>query len=259
MTKLLRYISLSVIALFLMALNIYTDPDEELSEKLKQAAELVESADEAGAMKLYEEVLEENHEQVDALWNLSVLYAQRGYRMEDESEQKLEYNTADEYAERCLEAHPEKAPCHFAKALAIGRMAEIVGTRDRIRKSIVVREHAVKAVELDPEFPRSWHLLGVWHSEVANLGRKEKIAARALFGGLPKGASNEQAEKSFDKAMELRPESILVHLDYARHFRRTGDKEKAIELLQQIENLEPMYKDDPDHLIKAQEMLQDLS
>ncbi|MEX2456521.1 MAG: tetratricopeptide repeat protein, partial [Balneolaceae bacterium] len=223
------------------------------------AQERVESADEAGAIELYEEVLEENPEQVDALWNLSVLYSQQGYRMEDESEQESNYNTADEYADRCLEAHPEKAPCHFAKALAIGRMAEIVGARDRVRKSKIVHDHAIKAVELDPEFSRSWHLLGVWHSEVANLGRKEKFAARTFFGGLPKGASNEKAEESFQKAMEMRPESILIYLDYARHFSRTGDKEKAIELLQRIEDLEPKYKDDPDHIDKALEMLRDLA
>lgn len=258
MRKLAIYLSLSAIAFFLMALNTNTDPGEELSEKLKQAAELVESADEVGAMELYEEVLEENPEQVDALWNMSVLYAQRGYRVEEESEQESDYNIADEYADRCLEAHPEEAACHFAKALAVGRMAEITGTRDRIRKSKIVKNHADKAVDLDPEFSRTWHLLGVWHSEVANLGRREKFAARTFFGGLPK-ASNEHAEEAFQKAMEMRPESILIHLDYARHFRRTGENERAIELLKNIENLEPTYKDDPDHIARAQKMLQDLS
>ncbi len=258
MKKFAGYVSISIIALFLMALHTYSDPGEEFSEKLKQAAELVQSADEAGAMTLYKEVLEENPKQVDALWNVSVLYAQKGYRLEEESEQEQNYSKADNYADRCLEAHPQEAACHFSKALAIGRMAEIVGTRERIRKSKMIREHAETAVELDPEFSRAWHILGVWHSEVANLGKRERFAARTFFGGLPK-ASNETAEECLQKALEMRPESILVHLDYARHYRRTGDKERAIEHLKNIENLEPKYKDDPDHKARAQKMLQDLT
>lgn len=255
MANLTKYLSFIIIFIVLTA---FTDPDEVIIEKLKQAAELVESADEAGAIELYEEVLEHNPEQMDALWNTSVLYAQRGYRIKDESEQESNYKTAERYADRCLEAYSDQAPCHFAKALAIGRMAEIAGTRERIRKSKLVRDHANKAVELDPEFSRSWHLLGVWHSEVANLDRKEKFAARTFFGGLPQGASNEKAEKAFQKALEMRPQSILVHLDYARHFRRTGEKERAVELLRKTQNLALKYKDDEAHKATAEKILRDL-
>lgn len=255
MAKLTKYLSFSII---FIALTAFTDPDQVIIEKLKQAAELVESADEAGAIELYEEVLEHNPEQMDALWNTSVLYSQRGYRLKDESGQESNYITAERYADRCLEAHPEQAPCHFAKALTIGRMADFAGTRERIRKSKLVRDHTNKAVELDPEFSRSWHLLGVWNSEVANLNRKEKFAARTFFGGLPKGASNEKAEEAFQKALEMQPQSILVHLDYARHFRRTGEKERAVELLRKTKNLELKYKDDEVHKAKAEKILRDL-
>lgn len=259
MANLTKYLSFSIIFAVSMAVNLFTDPDEIISDKLKKAAELVESADEAGAIELYEEVLEENPEQVDALWNTSVLYAQRGYRLNKESEQESNYKTAERYADRCLEAHPKQAPCHFAKALAVGRLADIVGTRDRIRKSKVVRDHTNEAIKLNPEFSRSWHLLGVWHSEVANLGRKEIFAARTFFGGLPKGASNKKAEEAFQKALEMNPENILIHLDFARHFKRTGETEKAIELLSKIQTIEPKYKDDPNHIARAQKILQDLT
>lgn len=258
MNTLVKYFSLGIITLFLIALSANTDPNQNVTEKLQKAAELVESTDEAGAIQLYKEVLEENSEQIVALWNISVLYSQKGYRLEEESEQESNYQIADEYANRCLEAHPEEAPCHFAKALAIGRMSEITGNRDRIRKSKVVKNHVDKAVELDPEFTRAWHLMGVWHSEVSNLSRGEKFAARTFMGGLPR-ASNEKAEEAFQNALEMRPGSILIHLDYARHFKRTGEKDRAIEQLKSIEDLEPMYKDDPDHKEEARNMLQDLS
>ena len=254
-----HFFSSLIIIGFLMAFQPYSDPANEIQEMLKKASERVQSADESGAMNLYSEVLEKNSDQMEALWNMSVLYAQRGYRADESSDQESDYETADKYADKCLEVHPDKAPCHFAKALAIGRMAEITGTRDRIRKSEVVKNHADKAVELDPEFFRAWHLLGVWHSEVANLGRRERFAARTFFGGLPKDASNDEAVESFEKALEMNPQSILIHLDYARHYRRTGKNEKAIELLEEVSNLEPTYVDDEVHKAEAERLFNRLT
>jgi len=251
-------ISLFIFA-FLLALNPYSDPENDIEEMLKQASERIESADEDGAMSLYNEILEEKPDQMEALWNLSVLYAQRGFRTDNSSDQESDYESADKHADKCLEAHPEKAPCHFAKALVVGRIADISGTRDRIRKSGEVKEHADKAIELDPEFYRTYHLLGVWHSEVANLSRSERMAARTFFGGLPEGASNEESEKSFKKALEMNPESILIHLDFARHYQRTGEDEKAIELLEKIGDLEPKLIDDEKYKEEAQELLNELT
>ncbi len=259
MAKLLDYFPISLIIIgFLMAFQPYSDPGNEIQEMLKEASERVESADEPRAMELYREVLEKSPDQMEALWNISVLYSQRGYRADDSSDQESDYESAQEYAEQCLDTHPNKAPCHFAKALAIGRMSEISGTRDRIRKSDVIKNHAERAVDIDPDFSKAWHLLGVWHSEVANLGRRERFAARTFFGRLPP-ASNEEAETALTKALELRPQNVLIHLDYARHYHRIGENEKAIDILEKVQDLDNKYAGDPEHKAEAQELLDNLT
>lgn len=259
MKRLIRSIPfLLITALFFMSPLIYADSGNEIEKMLKEATEKAESADDEGAMELFKKVLEKDSERMEALWNVSVLYSQRGLRTDDSSQQETDFKTADDYADKCIELHSDKAPCQFAKALSVGRMAEIAGTRDRIRKSEVVKEHADKAVEIDPDFYRAWHLLGVWHTEVANLSRAERLAARALFGGAPEGASNEKAEESFEKAMELESESILIHLDFARFYIEIGEDEKAIPLLEKLLELEPKLKDDERHQETARNLLDDI-
>lgn len=249
---------LLIICLFLTSPLLYADTGNEIEEMLKEAAAMAESGDDAGAMELFKKALEIDSERMEVLWNLSVLYSQQGLRSDDNSQQESDFKTADEYADKCVDLHPDEAPCHFAKALSVGRLADIAGTRDRIRKSKVVKEHVDKAVEINPDFYRAWHLLGVWHTEVANLSRGERFAARALYGGAPDGASNEKAKESFEKAMELNSESILIHLDFARFYIEIDEEEKAIPLLEKLLDLEPKLKDDERHQEKARNLLEDI-
>ncbi len=242
----------------LLAVESVSAQESDIDSMLDEASELVESADESGAMEVFKEVLEIDPQNSEAIWNVSVLYAQRGNRADNEDAQQDYFSTADEWAEKCLEYHPDSAACHFSKAVAIGRKAQNAGTRDRIRMSEEIKEHADRAVDLDPDFFRAWHLLGVWHTEVANLNWAERTAARAIFGGLPEGASNEKAEEAFQKAMEMNPNSILIHLDFAIYYEEVGEDEKAIELLEKLLEFEPKLKDDEDLKERARELLADL-
>lgn len=232
--------------------------ESDIDNMLNKASELVQSADDSGAMEIYKEVLDKNPQQMEALWNVSVLYSQQGLRTDDDEKRQNYFATSSEWADKCLEYHPESAACHFSKSVAIGRKAQNAGTRDRIRMSEKIKEHADRSVELDPGFFRAWHLLGVWHTEVANLNWMERTAARAIFGGLPEGASNEKAEEAFQKAMEMSPENILIHLDFAAYYEEVGKDEKAIELIEKLLKIEPKFEDDEAHKERAKELLADL-
>lgn len=229
-----------------------------IEDLLQRASEQIENANETDALELFKQILEQDSIQFDALWNTSVLYGQRGKRSEDSSARESHYNRSNRYADRCLEHHPQKAPCHFAKALIIGRLSEDEGTRERLKQSIEVKAHADKAIELNPDFSRTWHLLGVWHTKVANLSRFERIAVRALFGKIPEGASNQKAEEAFKKAMELNPGNILVHLDFARFYIETDEDEKAINMLEKLLELEPTYEGDKHYQDMARDLLSNL-
>jgi FimV-like protein len=230
----------------------------EIDQLLSEAREYFGQGNETRATQLYERVLDIEPENGEALWNHSVLLTQRGFRLKDQTDPMPFYETAMESADKCLEHHPQKARCHFAKALVTGRIAKRSSARERLSMSKEIKQYIDKALELDPEFAKTWHLLGVWHTEAANLSGVERLAANALFGGAPEGASNEKAIRSFNKALELEPENILIHLDFARLYIEMGEEEKAIELLEKLLTLEPVYEDDERNKKIARDLLNEL-
>lgn len=231
----------------------------DVSELLRQAEIKMNEADEPAAMELYEQAINEDPENYEALWNLSLLYSKKGQRQELEEDMEQYFERGKELAQLTLDYHPEKTYSHYVFAVATGRLADISSPRERIRASEQIKEHVDIALELDPENEAAWHLLGVWHSRAANLSRAERWAANLLFGGAPEGASNHEAERCLKRAIELDPGNILFHLDLARLYTTIERREEARDVLNRILELEPREIDDPEHLEEASEMLSELS
>jgi FimV-like protein len=230
---------------------------EEIEEMVKEASEKFDQGEEEESLELFLKVLEADGENYDALWNTSIIYARMGFRLDSESEMEEYFEKALEYAEKAKEYHSDKGRSYYAYAVALGRMTEVIGTRDRIRAAHDIGENVSKAAELEPDYAPIWHLYGVWHSDVANVSRAERTAARLVSGGLPDG-SNEKAEEYLNKAIEMDEESILFRMDLARHYIEIGEDDKAREVLEAILEMEPRTKDDPDKLKEAEELLGDL-
>ena len=230
---------------------------QAVDKLLQEATELMEVHNEEGALDLYLQVLEDEPEHYDALWNASLLHSTIGFRFDDEDRKVEYYERAQEIAEKALELHGDRGHPYYVMAVAKGRMADHVGVNRRIELGHIIGELAEKAVELIPDHAPSWHLFGVWQSEVANVSRAERVAARFISGGLPDG-SNELAEEFLKKAKGLDGESIIIRLDLARHFMRSGQDDKAIPVLEELLELEPRLIDDPQFLQEAEEYLRDL-
>ena len=169
----------------------------DLSGYLEDAREHAGAFRDEQALEAYKLVLEQQDHHYEALWNAVMLHTAIGNRQSSSSVEEQHYEHAYEYALVLLEHHPDSAGSHFAYSAAVGRKAESAGARERLELSTEIREHAEKAVELDPEYSRAWNVLGVWHHRAANLSRAERWAASALFGGEPEGGSLETAWESF--------------------------------------------------------------
>lgn len=221
------------------------------------AKEKFDNGEEQEAMAMYERVLEMDSENFEALWNSSILYAREGYRLDDKSAQEVKFRKALELAEKVVELHPDKGHSYYALAVAKGRMTEVLGTRDRIRAAHAIRDNIEKAAEMIPEEPLVWHLWGVWHSDVSNVGRAERWAARFISRGLPK-ASSEKAEEYLSRAIEMDGTSILFRLDLVHHYIEVGEDDKAREILEELILMNPKSKDDPQKIEDARKLLEDL-
>jgi len=231
---------------------------DDVEERLKRAFELSDNFQDEEALAAFKSVVELEPDNYDALWNIVMLHTSIGHRQTRSSAEEAHYDEAFEYAKILREAHPEEAGSYFAYAAAVGRKAQSVGARERIRLSTEIRENAEKAVELDPEYSRAWNVLGNWHHRAANLSRLERLAANALFGGAPEGASNDSARAAFDRAIELDPHFILYYHDKAEFLITIGEKDEARRVLEKGLERDIATSDDERWKSNMREMLADL-
>jgi tetratricopeptide (TPR) repeat protein len=126
----------------------------------------------------------------------------------------------------------ESASTHVWLAVALGRQALREGARTKLAISKEIKAEADRALALDAHIGRAWHVLAMWNIKVASLNAIERMAANAVLGGVPKGASFENAEAAFKKAIALEPEYVNHRLEYGRllkDLKRTADARRELE------------------------------
>lgn len=213
-------------------------------EALLNQAESFKNMEYEKALALYERVLTLDENNETALFEAAFLHTRVGKNLSDEKKKKEHYYRAKELADKYLALAPESADAHYAVAVSMGRLVEIVSAKERVEGASVILEHAKKATEIDPNHAAAWHAYGKVSFRLANMSMIEKAAAAVLYGGLPDGASNENALIFYKKAMDLRPEYILYKLEYAAALQHLGQEEKARKLLTQIGTMPEITADD---------------
>jgi tetratricopeptide (TPR) repeat protein len=124
--------------------------------------------------------------------------------------------SAADHARTAIKAAPDSAAGHVWLAVALGRQALSEGPRTKLALSREIKSEVDRAIAIDPGCGRAWHVFGVWNVKVASLNAMERMAASAVLGGVPRGASNENAEIAFRKAIALEPGYVNHRLEYGR-------------------------------------------
>ncbi len=90
-----------------------------------------------------------------------------------------------------------------------------------------VRIYAEKSIQVDPNNDRSYHILGRWHYEVANLNWLIKLFSELFIGVVPQG-SYEKALTYFQKAAEI-SDAPLHHYWLGLDYLKMGKTKEAEE------------------------------
>jgi len=101
------------------------------------------------------------------------------------------------------------------------------------------------AVKLDPRNDLAGHFLGRWHQELAQIGGVTRALALVAYDGLP-AALNEEAVRCFKKAVALRPDRLIHHIELGRTYAAMGLKDEAIKSLKKGLSMANIDKDDPE-------------
>ncbi|GAK60056.1 hypothetical protein U27_07044 [Candidatus Vecturithrix granuli] len=220
---------------------------QDVQTLLQQGDAYYEQLDNAKALVEYEKAYQLAPDDFGVLMRLTRSCNNVGEDI-DSDDSKPYFERAVEYAETMLEKYPDKAETHYFLSVSYGNLAMFTGGKTKVKLSRNVKEHAEKAIRLDPNHAESHVVLGIYYREIANLNRVLKAFAKVFFGGLP-GGSNEDAERSFLKALELKPDYINAHFQLAKTYEKMKDKDKAIAQYEQV--LELPIHDHQDQAIKT--------
>lgn len=187
------------------------------------------------ALKHYEAALSVDSNYFDALIRASREAVELGRFDSDESNRSSLYKRAEQYARRAVAAKPNDAEAHFELAKAIGRNAQTMGTKDRVKYAGIVHDEAQAALKIDPKHAGALHVLGVWNAEVMRLSGVARFMAKNLLGGKIFGsASWDNAIKYMEQAVAEQPNVITHRLDLAEIYIDRDMNAKAREQLEWI-------------------------
>jgi tetratricopeptide (TPR) repeat protein len=168
-------------------------------------------------------------------WRLARAAGDRGQRFafdEQKPEAEAAYREAVAASRRAVRRDPDGFEGHSGLAANIGRLALFEGGKAKIEMSREVKAEAGRALALNPRDDRAMHVLGRWHREIARLNVFEKTAAKVAFGGVPEGASMNDAVTWLEKAAQIDPDYANHRLELGRTYLALGLKDKAREQLE---------------------------
>lgn len=169
------------------------------------------------------------------------------------------YKLAQQYAARAVEANPDLGVTHFTLAKALGRAAQTLGPRDRVKYAKRVYNEGMAAIRLDSLNADAWDLMGVWNAEVMRLNGFVRFIAKTLLGaGIFGQASWNNAQRDLEHAVTLQPNRIVHHLDLAQVYADVGDKAKAREQYNLVLTLPAADYNDHNYKHQAEQALDKL-
>ena len=182
----------------------------------------------AAALARYEAALTTTSTNYDLLWRAAREAADLGESAPDATKRTGYYQKAEGYARRAVTANATGADGHFILAVALGRTALSLGSRDRVRYAAEIHNEALAAVKLEPTHAGALHALGVWNAEIMRLSSFSRFAARNFLGGkVFDQASWAEATRYMEAAMSADPGRITHRLDLAKVYAETDQKPKA--------------------------------
>ncbi len=202
------------------------------------------------------EKLEPNNSEV--LWKISRSYVDIAEHMpgssdEQKDAQLAKYQLASDYAEKSVKVAPNNSIGYLRRAIAKGRIALFKGVFKVIGLVNDVKKDCEKAIKLgnggNDVQASSHYVLGRSHA---------KVCEKPYLVRLPLGLGWGDMDVSFaeyKKAIELRPNFRMYHLDYAKALIEEDEYQKAKEELYKIPYIKEVDEDDDLYLAESKKLL----
>ncbi len=168
------------------------------------------------------------------------------------------YARAESLARRAVAGDSSRVEGHFALAAAIGRASLTMGKKERIRRAAVIRQEALKAIEIDSTYDGAYHIMGRWNAEIMRLSGLSRFFAKSFLGaGVFGKASWEAAISYMEKAVALDPGRVYHRLELAEIYadrKRYADARSQLDRIAALpdrELMDPEYRNQAEALAKT--------
>ncbi len=221
-----------------------------ISLGLQKADELYGRFKTKAALEELQNVLKLDPQNAEAFAKMSRVYIDFGDMISESSadwqaKRLKQYQIAEEYARKAAKADPNMPWGHFYVAASLGKMAVLYPIPKQIDLSREIQTEVEKAIALDPENGFAYHVYGVWHRRMAEIGQMSRMAASLfLWRSVPKG-SMEKSIEYLNKAVSLNPTVISHRLELAKTYIALGKWQLARSSLKTTQELPIQFSDDP--------------
>ena len=221
---------------------------------LQKEAERLEPASEENAFLKYQEILKLQPGNMTALCKSSELCSSIGRRRATKEQKLVYFKAAQKFAGQALHVNPNSSEANFVMSIAMGRMALVLGGREKIAAVDQIKKYAELSIKCDPGNYKPYHVLGRWHYEVSNLSGFERTFAKLFYGGVPP-ATLKEAIYNYEKSRSLVPELKVNYMELAKCYYRNSEKQKALDYLRKTIAMPNKMQDDTRIQEDAKELL----
>lgn len=140
--------------------------------------------------------------------------------------------SAVEHARAATRVAPDSAEGHVWLAATLGRQALKEGPKTRLALSREIKAEVDRGIALDPTIGRAYHVRALWNRKLASLSGVERLVANSVLGGVPRGATMENAVRDLEHAVQLEPDYVNHRLELGRTYRmihRYADARRELE------------------------------
>lgn len=224
------------------SLSVLQSSKSTLEKKLEEADSLFEDNKCLEILKVLEPLKNEVNDEV--LWRLCRAIYTLSKDVTDEKKKKEMLFEALEYVTEALKINENNFAVHKWKSILISATSEYKGTKEKITEAYAIKKHMLRAVELNPKDATTFHLLGIWCFEVANMPWYQRKVANAIFAA-PPSSSFEEALNFFIKAEEVEPHFYSMNfLMLGKTYMKLKNYEKAMYYLKLARDYPPKNSDD---------------
>ncbi len=226
------------------------------SDKYTEALKLKEASNYKEAFPAFQALIKSDSTNPNYLAQGSQVCTRYAYLYLSKENQKQEYyQLASQMAQKAIGIKEDNAEAHFAYCLALGRISEKANNKMKISNAKLIKKEIDRTIELNPKITNAYHILGRWHSVISGFSKAQKRVINKFYGGVPVGASFDEAIKAYKMAIVLAPNTVLHHYEISQAYYDMGNKSEAKSCLEKAVLMTVVTDEDKINIDKCKKLL----